>query len=139
LTVRILIGAAHLWALGAGAPHPPLYGIWTIDLMRIDGAERSSLKPNDWRQIVIQNDRTIVFWQWDDTPAPLAAGYDMTTRTIAVDGERLTFERPDGSHLIFDGRLKDRSVHMETTRLDERTLPLTSRGFHWIQEFPLNR
>ena len=41
---------------------------------RIDGAERSSLKHTDWRQIIIQNDRTIVFWQWDDTPVSLAAG-----------------------------------------------------------------
>jgi hypothetical protein len=107
--------------------------------MRIDGAERSSLTPTDWRRIVIQNDRTIVFWQWDDTPAALGAGYDLTTRTIALHGETLTFERPDASHLIFDGRLNGQGVHIETTRLDERTLPLISRGFHWIQEVPLNR
>ena len=140
LTVQILHGAAQSWTrFGGGAPHPPLYGIWTIDRMRIDGAERSSLTRTDWRQIVIQNDRTIVFWQWDDTPVAVGAGYDMTARTIALHGEKLTFERPDASHLVFDGRLYDHVVHIETTRLDERTLPLTSGGFHWIQEFPLNR
>ena len=107
--------------------------------MRIDGVDRSSFTQTDWRQIIIQDNRTIVFWQWDDTPVWLAAGYDMTARTISLDGQTLTFERPDASHLIFGGRLDGQVVHIETTRVDDRTLPLTGRRFHWIQEFPLNR
>ena len=60
----------------------------------------------------------------------------MTARTIAFGGGKLTFERPDASHLIFGGRLNGQVVHIETTRVDDRTLPLTGRHFHWIQEFP---
>ena len=74
-----LNSAAKSWrAFGGGAPKPPLYGIWDVDVMRLDGADLPPLVTNlnRWRRIVIQNNTTIVFWRMDDTALYLGAGYE---------------------------------------------------------------
>ena len=47
-----------------------------------------------------------------------------------------------GAHndsLRLDGILKGDSLHVRLHRLDETSFLLVSRGYHWINEFPLNR
>ena len=54
---------------GAGAPRPPLYGLWEIERMTINGVERSPLITDydRWRRIVIQRATGISFQRMDDT------------------------------------------------------------------------
>jgi hypothetical protein len=133
---------------GGGAPRPPLYGIWEIDRMTINGVEREPLVTDyeRWRRVVIQVPNGISFWRMDDTFFGRAATVDVDAKTISLPpatntqgSSRFTFEQPDAEHLVLDGEFDGRAVRMETHLLDRQKLLLVNRGFHWIQELPFNR
>ncbi len=155
--IQVLFGAWLLWggyqsgaagfaSRGPDAPKPPLYGIWTIDKMTIDGVERLPLVTDyeRWRRVIIQNASTVAFWRMDDTFFALGAKVDTAAKTIALSrgagtAGNLTFEQPAADQLVFDGTVDSHKVHMETSLVDHTKFMLLSRGFHWIQEFPFNR
>ncbi|MEZ5316779.1 MAG: hypothetical protein R2752_05210 [Vicinamibacterales bacterium] len=140
-------GARQSWhGFGGGAPKPALYGIWTVDRMLIDQQLRPPLVTDmdRWRHVVIQNATTIVFWRMDDNAMFYQATYDADAGSIALkrgtaDAGSLAFQRPDETHLVLNGTVGGHQIYMETSRLDHTQLPLVSRGFNWIQEFPFNR
>ncbi len=143
-----IYGARQQWygSFGAGAPRPPLYGVWVIDTMTIDGIERAPLITDyvRWRRVVIDRATDISFWRMDDTRLTLGATMDMTAKTIAIrrTGGRfdtLRFEWPAPDHLVLDGVMDNHRLHMDTHLFRRDQFYLTSRGFHWIQEFPVNR
>ena len=71
------------------------------------------------------------------------------TYAIAVDPERrevrfttsarLTLTRPTPDTMILEGTLRGHDLRMELTRRDPEHYLLVRRGFHWINEVPLNR
>jgi hypothetical protein len=137
------------WQRGGGAPKSPLYGIWDIEKMTIDGHTRSPLVTDygRWRRVLFQAPAGITFQRMDDTFLGYGAKIDMAARTIAVTAgptapaSTFKFRRPDPEHLILDGSLDGRTIHMETRLIDRNKLLLVSRGqsFNWIQERPFNR
>jgi len=137
------------WQRGPAAPKPPLYGIWNIERMTIDGVERAPLVTDDerWRRVVVQNAATISFWRMDDTVLQYSARVDTTGKDIALTtvpfkGEAvgtLTYTQAAADRLVFDGTVGKRAVHMETRLVDHTRFLLLSRGFHWVQETPFNR
>jgi uncharacterized membrane protein YphA (DoxX/SURF4 family) len=134
------------WRRFPGAPKPPLYGIWNIERMTIDGVERPPLitDPERWRRVVVQNAANIVFWQMNDTTTPYGANVDTAAKTIALQvggtaAGTLSYTQDATDRLVFDGHVKNHALHMETHRVDHTKFLLISRGFHWVQEFPVNR
>jgi hypothetical protein len=133
---------------GGGAPRPPLYGIWEIDRMTIDGAERAPLVTDyeRWRRVVIQAPNSIIFWRMDDTSYGQTAKVDVDAKSITLSRatnthwrSRFRFEQADATHLVLDGEFDGRRIHMDTHLFDRQRFLLVSRGFHWIQELPFNR
>jgi hypothetical protein len=51
----------------------------------------------------------------------------------------LTFSRPAAGRLTLDGTFRSRPVRLNLQLDDLGALPLAKGGFHWIQEYPLNR
>ena len=51
----------------------------------------------------------------------------------------LNYQRPDPNTLIVDGTFGGDRIHAVTHREPENEFMLTTRGFHWINEFPFNR
>ena len=47
--------------------------------------------------------------------------------------------RPEPDRLSLDGSYEGQSLRVELARIDHSKLPLISRGFHWINEYPYNR
>lgn len=138
--------AQGIGTYGYRAPKPPLYGIWTIDRMTIDGVERAPLvTDNDrWRRVIVQNAVSMQFWHMDDTYSAVTAGTNTNTHTIALTrGQQpvgtFTFSQPAPDRLILDGTLDDHALHMETRLYDHTKMMLLTRGFHWVQEYPFNR
>ena len=148
LVAIAVYGSAQQWKspFGGGAPKPPLYGIWAIDKMTIDGIERAPLVTDNerWRRVVIQNATGVTFWRMDDTALTFPGSVDLQAKTItltrAPDSKTVfTIERPAEDRLILDGDLDGRTLHMETTFFDRSRFLLVNRGFNWIQELPFNR
>ena len=143
-----LYGSAQRWTgpFGGGAPRPPLYGIWTIDRMTINGIERPPLVTDDerWRRVVIQNAASVTFWRMDDIPLTYQGKIDLDSKTITLTPAPtlksvFTIQQPAGDRLILDGDLAGKKLHMETTYVDPNRFLLVNRGFNWVQERPFNR
>jgi hypothetical protein len=141
-------GAHQSWyQYGGGAPKSPLYGVWNIEAMTLDGHTRAPLVTDyfRWRRVLFQSPAAMSLQRMDDTFLGYGVKIDMTAKTITVTtGSNkapglLKFDRPDPTHLILDGSLDGHALHMETTRFDPGTFPLVTRGFNWIQERPFNR
>jgi hypothetical protein len=158
VAAQILFGAAALangfvqareaWnTRGGGAAKPPLYGIWTIEKMTVDGVERAPLVTDwgRWRRLVVQNKTAVTFWRMDDTTFGYGATVDEAARTIALSGGnkqpagRLSYQQPSPDSLILAGDVMGQKVRLETRLFDRGRFLLVSRGFHWIQETPFNR
>jgi hypothetical protein len=141
-------GARQSWTqYGGGAPKSPLYGIWTIDTMTIDGHTRSPLVTDygRWRRVLFQAPTTMTFQRMDDTFLGYGAKVDLHAKTIAMTAapnapaSTFTFQQPDPEHMTLDGSLDGHKIHMETRLFDRSRFLLVSRGFNWIQERPFNR
>jgi len=154
-------GSYRSWTrFGGGAPKPPLYGIWNVDRMWIDGVERSPLVTDyaRWRRVIVQALTGISFQRMDDTVTGYLAKIDVNARTITLTrvatppgaaanppgasqagSGRFTFQRPDNEHLSLDGVVDGRKIRMQLTLFDRKRFLLVSRGFNWIQEYPFNR
>ena len=132
---------------GPGAPKSPLYGIWNVEQMTIDGELRPPLVTdgNRSRRVIMQMPNAMVFQRMNDTFDRYNAEFDKDGKTLkltSVDrktSSTLTYVRSPAERLRLDGTLDGRPVHLELTQVDLSTFVLNSRGFHWIQEVPFNR
>ena len=133
IALQILLGAFFLWrgysgslqswsTFGGGAPRPPLYGVWVIDRMTIDGIERAALVSDyeRWRRVVVQTATSVTFWRMDDTPYTARAQVDLTAGDdvdLRAGDQRKTIgtfspASPTGSSVL-DGALNGRKIRME--------------------------
>lgn len=161
VAMQLLLGGYFFWTAysnnsqawitrGAGAPRPPLYGVWVIDKMTINGVERAPLVTDydRWRRVVIQSGATMNFWRMDDTTLGMPAQYDIAKKTITLTqgtGAQaktlgaFAFEQPALDRLVLDSELNGKKIRMETRLFPRESFPLVTRGFNWIQKFPFNR
>ena len=133
---------------GAGAPRPPLYGLWDIERMTIDGIERSPLITDydRWRRVVIQRATSISFQRMDDTILGYGARIGDDQKTITLLGApntpspgALRVERPAEDRLMLEGDVGGKKVRIEARKNDLSNYRLLQSRFRWIQEFPFNR
>jgi hypothetical protein len=116
--------------------------------MSIDGQPRPPLLTDDarWRRAIFDFPQQAALQRMDDSMAFYRTAINPTEKTLVLTKgadknwrANLTFQRPKQDKLIVDGRMEDHQVHIELQLTDRNKFLLVSRGFHWIQEFPLNR
>lgn len=142
-------GTQGYYQYGPGAPKSPLYGIWDVDSMSINGELRPPLTTDSLRysHAVFQSlNGSVSFQKMDQSFARFSATIDTAKRTISLKNFTdstskpvLTYERPSPTKLTFDGDMGGRRVRIAMTQHDLNKFFLISRGFHWVQEFPVNR
>jgi len=133
---------------GGGRTQSPLYGIWNVDELSIDGQIRSPLL-NDydrWRRAVFDFSNRMTFQRMDESFASFGAEINVNAKTIALTKSadknwkgNLTFQRVAPDRLILDGNMDNHKIHMQLQLMDRGKFMLVSRGFHWVQEYPFNR
>ena len=132
------------------AVRPPLYGIWEVDsFMR--GREALPALVGDsvrWRRIVFSYPGAASVRLLNDSTRGYRVTADTVRHTLMLSLRRdssfklpLAYARggPDSDSLRLEGMLAGDSLHVRLHRLDETRFLLVSRGYHWINEFPLNR
>lgn len=142
---------------GPDAPKPPLYGIWDVSRMYVDGVERLPLVTDydRWRRVVIQTATGIAFQRMDDTFTWVGGKVDMAGKSIALTPftsgpatpgapprslGRFAFEQPAADRLILDGDMDGRKVRMELAYYDRSNFRLVNQPkFRWVQDQPFNR
>jgi hypothetical protein len=144
-----LHGAFVDWhRFGGGRPKSPLYGIWNVDELSIDGQVRSPLVTDNgrWRRAIFDFPTGMAFQRMDDSFARYGCSINASAGTLALTKgadkswrANFTFQRPAQNQLVLDGSMDNQKVHMQLQLMDRSRFMLVSRGFHWVQEAPFNR
>ena len=144
-----LIGVWDGWhQYGPVSAKSPLYGIWDIEQLTIDGQTHPLLitDKENWRRLIFDFPESVMVMQMNDTRTGYSVVIDPAKNTLTLTGRsdknwRATFvyQRPAPDTLILDGTLDGHREHLQLRRLDHTKFQFSSRGFHWIQEYPFNR
>ena len=133
---------------GPGRPKPPLYGIWNVDEMSIDGKVRSPLLTDydRWRRLIFDFPNTMNFQRMDDSICVFVSKVDLDHRTVTLTKSddkkwngQFSFDRQGSTQMTIDGEMDHHAVHMKLQMFDLQKFLLVSRGFHWVQDRPFNR
>ena len=148
LGIHTYQGAQGWRTYGGGAPKSPLYGIWDIDSMSINGELRPPLLTDSARysHAVFQAPTGVTFQRMDQTFLRYGATIDTVAHTISLKkGSDTTWKpvlgytRPTPTQLALEGDVDGKRIKMLMTLHDLQKFLLISRGFHWVQEQPVNR
>jgi len=154
-------GSVRSWnQYGGGARKSPLYGIWEVQRMTVDGMERAPLLTDStrWRRVLFDAPGFMQVRSMTDRPTGFVSTIDTVAHTIALKSsipinasgsflrpdsikppQTIAYGRPERSRLVIDGTLDGRELHVELAYRDPNAFMLRSRGFHWVQERPFNR
>ena len=128
---------------GAGAAKSPLYGIWNVDELSIDGEIRLPML-NDydrrWRRVIFDRPDVIVFQRTDDSFARYGVTVDTRSRSLALRkgssrtwGARFSYERPADDELVVEGWMDDLAIRMRLRRVGLDTFRLLNSPFRWVR------
>jgi len=138
--------AGSAWnTYGGGRPKSPLYGIWNVKQISSEG--QSPVTGYDgWRRAIFDFPTTMVVQRTDDSFDYYRASIDAGAKTLALTSNAIkgskgsfTFQRPAPNQLTLDGNMDSQKLHIQLQLLNANKFFLVNRGFHWIQEYPINR
>jgi len=142
-------GVKQSWSqYGGGRPKSPLYGIWDVSEMSVDGQIRSPLLTDygRWHRAIFDFPERMSFQRMDGSFAGYAAAIKTDQKKIALtknDDKKwsaaFSYARQAPDQMILDGSMDGHKVHMLLKLADREKFLLVSRGFHWVQEYPFNR
>ena len=140
--------AASWKSYGGGRQKSALYGIWDVTEMKIDGLVRPALLSDTqrWRRLIFDFPNTATAQQVDDSIESLGAEIDEAKGSLSLVRQSdkswkadLKFTRTANDKLTVMGTMAGHPVEMQLERVDESKFLLKSRGFHWVQEYPVIR
>jgi len=149
MVVFQLWGISRNWTtFGAGRPKSPLYGIWSVEQFTVDGQIRPGLLTDDqrWRRAIFDFPNNMSFQRMDDSFTGFNTAIDVQNNSLALTKAtdknwraNFAIERKSPEQLILDGTMDDHKVRMQLRLVSRDSFLLVNRGFHWVQEVPLNR
>jgi hypothetical protein len=130
-----------------GRANSPLYGIWQVSELSIDGKVRPLIVTDaeGWRRVIFDSPTVIAFQRMNDSFVRYLASVNADAKTIVLTkadkkwSAHFTFQRVTPEQLTLDGEMDRRMVHVQLKLMKKEQFVLVSRGFHWIQEYPFNR
>jgi hypothetical protein len=133
------------WSAPDGPAHPrsPLYGIWDIDELTVDGQLHPAVL-NDydrrWRRAIFDYPDRMAFQRTDDSLARYGVSINTDGRMLRLSkGSSPTwradfaYEQPSGDELILDGMMDGHSIRMHFSLVDLDTFPLLNSRFRWVR------
>lgn len=132
-------------------PRPPLYGIWVAEEMVVDGVARPPLLTDRtrWRYLVFDYPEFVSLRLMDASAENGRQGYklklDEEKRRMTFTKWRdakwkaaFTYRKPAPGVLEVEGTMDGQKIRARLRRMDESRFMLVSRGFHWVNEYPIN-
>ena len=145
---NLYMARANWFRFGGGSPKSPLFGIWNMDQLWVGGQPQPLLVTDKeyWKRVIFDRPGGVAFQRADDTFITYGVNVNTTNGLLSLTKGNdknwrasLKFERVGQDQLTLDGQMDGRALRMHLQLLDRDKLPLLSRGFHWIQEYPFNR
>lgn len=129
------------------SPRPPLYGIWEVDEVVVDGQVQPPLltEKTRWRRVVFDYYSSFMIQLTDDSWRAFLLELDDKKKTLALtsfkDAAKSTFSyrEPRPGLLVMEGALDGKKIQARLHQADMSRFLLVNRGFHWINERPFNR
>lgn len=110
-------------------PRPPLYGLYAVESETTDG----------WHRLAFERRDSLVIRMRDGRFGYYRVDYDVPKQLVTIGKlGPYRWSQQDGKILLLTGALGGKEITIRMRRIDE-TLPLRTRGFHWVQEYPFNR
>jgi len=88
----------------------------------------------------------VTFLPMDDSYVTDNVSIDSKLKTLALtkSGDKnwkanFAFNRPAPDQLTLDGQMDGHKIHLQLSLMDKTKFLFAGHGFHWIQEYPLNR
>lgn len=149
LVAQGLNNSVSAWRnFGGGSPRSPLFGIWNVAYMSIDGVERAPLVTDydRWRRLTFDVPARMAFHRMDDTFVQFNSKIDEGARSIVLTRagnnnwrSTLTYDRPSPERLLLQGEMDGKKIQLRLELFPRENFLLVTRGFNWVQEFPFNR
>ncbi len=67
-----------------------------------------------------------------------SGGWVITSYQDSTFAGKIYFTQTDSTHVDLKGTWKGDSIWMHTRRKLDKDYPLMKRGFHWVNEYPMN-
>jgi len=130
-------------AAGDGSPRSPLYGIWNVEQLSVDGQERPPVL-NDydrrWRRVIFDLPHAVAFQRVDDSFARYGAVIDVYKHALSLTKgnsrhwkAEFTFERPAQDQLILEGQMDGHKIHAQLALVDFDTFRLLNSRFRLVR------
>ncbi len=143
----IAMQTAANWTFWHGAgdrsPRSPLYGVWNVQQLSIDGELRPApLADYDrqWRRLIFDTPDNAAFQRFDDSFARYVASINIYGNTLSLMKPNsrtwkasFSFERPSADHLILSGEMDGHKIGVNLERVDFDTFRLLNSGFRWVR------
>ena len=128
---------------GPGEPRSPLYGIWNVEELTVDGETRPAVL-NDydrrWRRAIFDTRNVVVFQRTDDSFAHYEAAVDTNNRAIALSKRNggpwrasFTYDRPSSDRLVLEGTMDGHKLRLRLRLVNFDTFRLLNSPFRWIR------
>jgi hypothetical protein len=134
---------------GNGAPTLPLHGIWVVDEFRIDKQMQPPFLPDDgaWQQLVFDDHDELLIQLKSGRRERYYQKVDIAKKTLSLSRRadqppqkgQLDFNFPGADSMLLSGIFDGRQIHARLHHVSTPQFILTTRGFHWINEYPFNR
>jgi hypothetical protein len=130
------------------AQRSPFRGIWNVEEFALDGQTRPVLLDDAtrWRRVVFDRRGSFGVHFMNDDSQRFVMRLDDSRRTMTIwrftePAKRFTlaYINPTSAVMTLEGELDGKKVRALLRRTETPSFLLTSRGFHWISEYPFNR
>jgi hypothetical protein len=125
---------------------PPFYGVWTVLELEVDGVARPPLLTDAtrWRRVVFEYPDSISVQLMNGSQSEYGLILGKRRLTLTKSDKKtwrpsFVYKETQPGLLALDGTMDGRKTRLTLRREDERSYPLISRGFHWINETPFDR
>jgi uncharacterized membrane protein YphA (DoxX/SURF4 family) len=128
---------------GMGAPLPPLYGLYEVEVFSLNGVEHPPLLTDTtrWRYVILETPNIISVRHMDESLSQYRMRYDAPRHRIdldaagdAADKSTLNISQPTADSMTLEGTFAGSALSAKLRRIDRSSFTLINRGFHWISE-----
>jgi uncharacterized membrane protein YphA (DoxX/SURF4 family) len=155
LAFCLLVTAGGLYAAHEGSTFEnktvgaPLYGVWSVQEYAVDGKVVPPLPVTEarWQRVIFDNTWRLTVEPGDGARQHFRLQMDEKKQGFTlskIDDEKwkadFTYQNPLPNVVLLSGHMDGHQINVRMRQVDTaKMFPLTSRGFHWVNEYPFNR
>lgn len=130
------------------AKRSPLRGIWNVEEFTLDGQPHPPLLGDAvrWRRVVFDFPGSFAVQLMTDARQRFSLKLDESRHKMSLarrDAPKkefvIAYSVPAADVMTLDGQLDGKRVQARLRRVQAPSFLLTTRGFHWVNEYPFNR